>query len=230
MKDKESTIQAIRSSLIGFDEEETIDLLKKGIDDGVNPIKILENGLSSGMKEIGDKFGSGELYLPELMRGAAIMQASVDILTPVIKKAKQATEKSQSYKVILGTVKGDIHDIGKSIVKIIFETAGFEIIDLGVDISTDEFIDAIIEYKPLVLGLSALLTTTLPQMKVVIETIKEKGLRENIIIIVGGSSLSQEYADDIGADAYGIDAVDGLNKVNNFHAHLGTTKQDCKEN
>ena len=213
MTHDESIVKAIRSTLIDFNEEKTHLLVRKGLNNGVSPFRLLESGLSVGMKDIGDKFGRGEIYLPELMRGAGIMKSSVDILTPAIKEAKDLSDKSEPYKIILGTVKGDIHDIGKNIVGIIFETAGYEVIDLGVDISANRFVNAIKEHKPNVIGLSALLTTTLPEMKKIIEKIKEEGIRDQIKIVVGGSSLTQEYANEIGADAYGIDAVDGLNKI-----------------
>ena len=213
MESNESILGSIRNALLTYDGSETHRFVREGIEAGVDPLEMVENGLTAAMSDIGERFGRGEVYLPELMQAANIMKSSIEILTPVIKASKGQGEEKQAIKIILGTVQGDIHDIGKNIVQIIFETAGFKVIDLGVDIPSEGFVDAALEHRPVALGMSALLTTTLPQIGKVIEAFEEADLRDRMKVIVGGSTLSQEYADQIGADAYGIDAVDGLNKL-----------------
>lgn len=213
MESNESILGSIRNALLTYDGSETHRFVREGIEEGIDPLEMVENGLTAAMSDVGERFGRGEVYLPELMQAANIMKSSIEILTPVIKASKDQGEEKQAIKIILGTVQGDIHDIGKNIVQIIFETAGFKVIDLGVDIPSEGFVDAALEHRPVALGMSALLTTTLPQIGKVIEAFEEADLRNRMKVIVGGSTLSQEYADQIGADAYGIDAVDGLNKL-----------------
>ncbi len=211
MEAQDLFFDAIQKKLLNFDLHGTEQMIRKGLEAGINPIQIMENGLTPGMREIGDKYGRGEAYLPELMRAAQIVKSGIEILEPMIKSLKK--NGKNVIRVLLGTVQGDIHDIGKNIVRIVFETAGFDVVDLGIDVSVERFTEAVTKYKPTVLGLSALLTTTLPFMGKVIATLERNDLRRNLKIIVGGSSVSQEYADKIKADGYGIDAIDGLNKI-----------------
>jgi corrinoid protein of di/trimethylamine methyltransferase len=215
MEEGRVILAGVQKALMDFDMDGTHKLVREGIEAGIDPVEIVENGLSVAMREVGERFGRGEAYLPELMQWAQIMKSSVEILRPVI-EASQRDHGAEAVKVVLGTVQGDIHDIGQNIVHIILETAGFEVVNLGVDVSVETFIQAAMEHRPAVLGLSALLTTTLPQMETVILALKEAGIRDKVKVIVGGSTVSQEYADEIGADAYGIDAVDGLEKVRAF--------------
>lgn len=215
MTEKSDLLVDVQKALMGFDLDGTHKLVREGIEAGIDPVEIVENGLTVAMREVGERFARGEAYLPELMQWAQIMKSSVEILRPVI-EASQRGHGAEVVKVVLGTVQGDIHDIGQSIVQIILETAGFEVVNLGVDVSAETFIHAAKEHRPAVLGLSALLTTTLPQMETVILALKEAGIRDKVKVIVGGSTVSQEYADKIGADAYGVDAIDGLEKVRAF--------------
>jgi len=212
METKDFFFKAIQEKMLNFDMQGTEQMIRKGLETGINPVEIVENGLTPGIEKIGDRFGRGEAYLPELMQAAQIMKAGVKILEPMIKASKSMSEKSVT-RILLGTVQGDIHDIGKNIVRIVLETAGFEVIDLGVDVSVDKFVQAVKEVRPAVIGLSALLTTTLSLMGRVIASLEHHGLRQSVKVIVGGSSVSQEYADSIRADAYGIDAIDGLSKI-----------------
>jgi len=212
METKDFFFKAIQEKMLTFDMQATEQMIRKGLEAGINPVEIVENGLTPGIEKIGDRFGRGEAYLPELMQAAQIMKAGVKILEPMIKASKSMSEKSVT-RILLGTVQGDIHDIGKNIVRIVLETAGFEVIDLGVDVSVDKFVQAVKEVRPAVIGLSALLTTTLSLMGRVIASLEHHGLRKSVKVIVGGSSVSQEYADSIRADAYGIDAIDGLSKI-----------------
>ena len=165
--------------------------------------KVLDEALVEGMRIVGIDFRDGILFVPEVLLSANAMKAGMEILRPLLAE----TGAKPIGKVVLGTVKGDIHDIGKNLVAMMLEGAGFEVIDLGINTDADAFIAALDEHKPDILGMSALLTTTMPYMKVVIETLKEKGLREQYIVLVGGAPLNEEFGTAIGADAYCRDAA-----------------------
>ena len=165
--------------------------------------KVLDEALVAGMKVVGEDFRDGILFVPEVLLAANAMKVGMAILRPLLAE----TGAEPIGKVVIGTVKGDIHDIGKNLVGMMLEGAGFEVIDLGINTDVEEFIGALDEHKPDILGMSALLTTTMPYMKVVIETLEEKSLREEYLVIVGGAPLNQEFGDAIGADAYCRDAA-----------------------
>lgn len=161
-------------------------------------LEILEKGLMAGMDRVGQDFKAGDLFIPEVLIASRAMQAGMEILKPLL-----VTQKIKSPgKIILGTVQGDLHDIGKNLVAIMLQGAGFEVIDLGVDVSKEVFLKAIIENKPNLVGMSSLLTTTMPQMPEIIEAIKQAGLRDQVKIMVGGAPLNGNYAQKIGADGY----------------------------
>ncbi len=160
--------------------------------------KVLDDALVAGMKIVGEDFRDGILFVPEVLLAANAMKVGMAILRPLLAE----TGAEPIGKVVIGTVKGDIHDIGKNLVGMMLEGAGFEVIDLGINTDVEEFLGALDEHKPDILGMSALLTTTMPYMKVVIETLEEKSLREEYIVIVGGAPLNEEFGEAIGADAY----------------------------
>ncbi|HJL91770.1 MAG: corrinoid protein [Acidimicrobiales bacterium] len=168
-----------------------------------NAKKVLDEALVAGMKIVGEDFRDGILFVPEVLLSANAMKVGMAILRPLLAE----TGAEPIGKVVIGTVKGDIHDIGKNLVGMMLEGAGFEVIDLGINTDVEEFIGALDEHKPDILGMSALLTTTMPYMKVVIETLEEKSLREEYLVIVGGAPLNEEFGDAIGADAYCRDAA-----------------------
>lgn len=165
--------------------------------------RVLGEALVEGMRVVGIDFRDGILFVPEVLLAANAMKAGMEILRPLLAE----TGAKPVGKVVLGTVKGDIHDIGKNLVAMMLEGAGFEVIDLGINTDVDEYIAALNEHKPDILGMSALLTTTMPYMKVVIDTLVEQGLRDDYIVLVGGAPLNQDFGDAIGADAYCRDAA-----------------------
>jgi 5-methyltetrahydrofolate--homocysteine methyltransferase len=195
-------LDTIMETLIAGDGETLQQLVKEALDAGLSASNILDNGLIAGMDIVGEKMESGDMFIPEVLMAAQAMSESVNILKPLLSEG----QSSSAGKVIIGTVKGDLHDIGKNLVKMMLESAGFETIDLGVDISPEDFVKAIVDNKPDIVGLSALLTTTMPMMKRSIQTIEESGLRKNLKIIVGGAPVNQAFADEIGADGYAPDA------------------------
>ena len=180
-------------------EEGTNILLSRGWDAN----RVLNDALVEGMRIVGIDFRDGILFVPEVLLAANAMKAGMAILRPLLAE----TGAEPIGKIVIGTVKGDIHDIGKNLVGMMMEGAGFEVIDLGINVEADTYMDAIEEHKPDILGMSALLTTTMPYMKVVIDTMVERGLRDEYIILVGGAPLNEEFGDAIGADAYCRDAA-----------------------
>jgi methylmalonyl-CoA mutase cobalamin-binding domain/chain len=191
--------------------DDLYDGLKDEIEEGVNlllergwtPYDVLTKALVSGMKIVGDDFRDGILFVPEVLLSANAMKAGMYILKPLLVE----TGAPRMGKMVIGTVKGDIHDIGKNLVGMMMEGAGFEVVDLGINNPVDKYLDALEREGADILGMSALLTTTMPYMKVVIDTLKEKGLRENYIVLVGGAPLNEEFGRAIGADAYCRDAA-----------------------
>jgi methylmalonyl-CoA mutase cobalamin-binding domain/chain len=173
------------------------------LDRGWDPQRVLNDALVEGMRIVGIDFRDGILFVPEVLLAANAMKAGMEVLRPLLAETGATT----IGKVVIGTVKGDIHDIGKNLVAMMLEGAGFEVVNLGINTDADEFIAALDEHKPDILGMSALLTTTMPYMKVVIEALKEKGIRDDYIVLVGGAPLNEEFGVAIGADAYCRDAA-----------------------
>ena len=170
---------------------------------GWEPYRVLTDALVEGMRIVGIDFRDGILFVPEVLLAANSMKAGMAILKPLLAE----TGAPKAGKMVIGTVKGDIHDIGKNLVIMMMEGAGFEVIDLGINNPVEKYLEALEEHKPDIIGMSALLTTTMPYMKVVIDTMKEKGIRDDYIVMVGGAPLNEEFADSVGADAYGRDAA-----------------------
>jgi len=191
--------------------DDLYDGLKEEIEQGVRillsrkwtPYDVLTKALVEGMRIVGVDFRDGILFVPEVLLAANAMKAGMAILRPLLAE----TGAESIGKVVIGTVKGDIHDIGKNLVAMMLEGAGFEVVDLGINTDADKFVAALEEHKPDILGMSALLTTTMPYMKVVIDTMKEKGLRDKYIVLVGGAPLNEEFGVAVGADAYCRDAA-----------------------
>ena len=173
------------------------------LDRGWEPTRVLNDALVEAMRIVGIDFRDGILFVPEVLLAAKAMKAGMAILRPLLAETGAETVGT----VVIGTVKGDIHDIGKNLVAMMLEGAGFEVFDLGINTDADAFINALDEHKPDILGMSALLTTTMPYMKVVIDTMVEKGIRENFIVLVGGAPLNEEFGTAVGADAYCRDAA-----------------------
>ena len=192
----------IAKALIDGKADECVKLINRAISEGSTPKEILDNGLIAGMDVIGTRFKNCEIFLPEVLVSARAMKAGMEVLKPML-----GEEKSNYLgKVLIGTVQGDIHDIGKNIVAIMLEGAGFEVVDLGVDVSPSQYAQQILEHNPQIVGLSALLTTTMVNMKNVIDTLKEQSVREQVKVIVGGAPLTEKFATEIGADGYAPDA------------------------
>ncbi len=195
-------LKTITEILITGDDEALQENVKKALEAGISADDILQKALIAGMDIVGAKMESGEMFIPEVLMAGRAMALSVEALKPLL----AAGNSSSAGKIIIGTVKGDLHDIGKNLVVMMMESAGFDVIDLGVDVEPEIFVDAIKSNKPDIVGLSALLTTTMPMMKKSIELINDSGLRDNLKIIIGGAPVNQEFADQIGADAYAQDA------------------------
>ncbi len=202
-------LQQISESLQKGDHEKVAELTQTAIDGGLTADEILNQGLMSGMDVVGQKFGAHEIFLPELLLAARAMNAGIDLLKPLFLSGEMPTQG----KVVIGTVKGDLHDIGKNLVGIMLKGAGFEVIDVGCDVAAEVFVDAAEKEGATVVGLSALLTTTMIGMKDVVELVKSRGLNDKIKVIVGGAPLSKEFASEIGADAYGYDAGNAVEIV-----------------
>jgi corrinoid protein of di/trimethylamine methyltransferase len=195
----------LKEAVVSCDLDNVEALAKAALSSGTDPLMAIQDGLASGIQEVGEKYGRGEAYLPELVMAATVMKKGVSVLEPHIPKG---TQRSSAGKVVIGTVEGDIHDIGKSLVGTILGTNGFEVTDLGVDISTDKFVGAAAAEKPRILGMSALMTTTMIRMPDVISTLASKGIRKDMVIMVGGAPTTKEWAKEIGADAQAGDAVE----------------------
>ncbi len=187
--------------------KETAERARVLLDEGKEPDSIMKGALIPAMDEVGDLFQKGEYFVPEMLVAARAMQRGLEVLKPML----VASGVEPMGKVLVGTVKGDLHDIGKNLVVMALEGAGFDVIDLGADVPPEKFVEAIKEHNPKVVGLSALLTTTMPAMKDTVEAIKAAGIGDQVKIMIGGAPLRQEFCDEIGADFYGPDSTTGRN-------------------
>jgi len=197
-------LNELRDALINLDMDKTLELVKKAIDQGFKPIEII-NSMAEGMRVIGERFEKGEYFISDLIVSSEIFKEAMNILEPLIMKEKEVVKPIG--RVIIGTVEGDIHDIGKNLVATMLKVNGFELIDLGVDVPPQKFVEAVKQYNPDIVGMSALLTSTMMNMRKVIEALEKEGLRDKVKIIVGGAPITEEFAKRIGADAYGENAV-----------------------
>jgi 5-methyltetrahydrofolate--homocysteine methyltransferase len=201
-----SVLEDLKESVIDGNEKKVIEYTQKALDEGIDLEKILNDGFIPGMDVVGSKFQANEIYVPEMLISAKAMKAGMKILEPLLTEAGI----EPIGKVVIGTVKGDLHDIGKNLVAMMLEGGGFEVIDAGVDVTPQKFMDLIKENKPDILGLSALLTTTMSEIRKVIDAFRESGLRDDIKIIVGGAPLNEDYAKEVGADGYSPDAASAV--------------------
>ncbi len=195
----EEILDTIYESILDGEMRQVPGHVQTALDQGVPPADILNKGMIEAMSEVGDLFEEGEYFVPEMLVSARSMQAGLEVLRPHL--VKEGAVQSAGT-VVIGTVKGDIHDIGKNLVIMMMEGAGFEMVDLGIDNSADDFIAAIEEHKPSVVGMSAMLTTTMSYMGVVVEALHEKGLRDDLVIMIGGAPINSAFAEEVQADAY----------------------------
>ncbi len=207
----------LAQTVIDGEAEECIQLVEEGLEKGVDPVDAIEKGLARGIMQVGDDFGAGVVFLPELIMAADVMKQGTEILDREIQTA--GTERKTFGRVVIGTVKGDIHDIGKSVVAAILQANGFDVADIGIDVAVDSFIGAIRENEADVLGMSTLLTLPLQVMGEVMQKMDQEGLRKDVKVMVGGCPVTQEFADEIGADAVGFDAADAVKKARKLMGH-----------
>jgi 5-methyltetrahydrofolate--homocysteine methyltransferase len=196
-------LEAISTAVIEGDLDEIADLTDDALDEDLSAEEILNKGLMPGMDHVGVEFRAGNMFVPEVLRSAKTMQTSMDILKPLLAESGV----KMVGKVLLGTVKGDLHDIGKNLVGMMCEGAGFEVKDIGKDVAPEAFVDAVKEFEPDVVGMSALLTTTMRSMESTIKVLEEAGLRDKVKIMIGGAPVTQAFADQIGADGYASNAA-----------------------
>jgi 5-methyltetrahydrofolate--homocysteine methyltransferase len=213
MNAEEIMTQLYDRTLVG-DKPAVVELTQQGLDQGIGPETLLFESLIPALEEVGARFERGDFFVPEMLIAGRAMQGALDIVRPLL----AATGAETIGKFLMGTVKGDVHDIGKNLVDIMLEGAGFEVVDLGVQVAPDTFVEKIRELKPDVVGFSAFLTTTMPMFKVNIEAIEKAGLRDDVIILVGGAPVTQEYADAVGADGYSADAAGATKKAKDLLA------------
>ncbi|HID32286.1 MAG TPA: cobalamin-binding protein [bacterium (Candidatus Stahlbacteria)] len=205
-------IDHIKKAIVDLDEDLTIKLVNQSLSQKVDPLVILSDGLIAGMKRVGELFAKKEYFVPEVLIASDAFYRGFNRISLLIAKK----EKRVRGKVVIGVVEGDIHDIGKNIVKVMIEAAGFEVVDLGKDVQVKEFIEAVQKERPDILAISSLMTTTMVRMAGIIGLLKKKGLRDSVRVIVGGAPLSREYAEKIGADGYGADAAEAVRVVEGF--------------
>lgn len=191
-------IQAIIGAVVSGNISETKALVHRAVDEGVDAMQIINEGLVAGLNVVGERFEAGEMFVPELILSGVTARAGIEIAMEGLGKGEYKSKAT----VVLGTVKGDVHDLGKNLVGLILKSSGFEVIDLGVDVNEKEFISAVREHKPAFLGMSCLLVIALPSMKDVVDALIEAGLRDTVKVVVGGCPVSQDFASQIGADGY----------------------------
>ena len=210
--DDEELVQQMMDDLYDGLKEEIVEGTQILLDRGWTPYDVLTKSLVEGMRIVGEDFRDGILFVPEVLLSANAMKAGMGILRPLLVE----TGAPKLGTMVIGTVKGDIHDIGKNLVGMMMEGAGFDVIDLGINNPVENYLEAIEKHKPDILGMSALLTTTMPYMKVVIDTLKEKGIRDDLVVLVGGAPLNEEFGKAVGADAYCRDAAVAVETAKDF--------------
>jgi 5-methyltetrahydrofolate--homocysteine methyltransferase len=198
-------VTTIKQAIVAGKHKAIEELVKAAIADGEDLQRLINDALISAMDVVGKRFGNGEIFVPEMLVSALAMKKGLELIKPLLKG-----DRASSGRIVIGTVKGDMHDIGKNLVTMMLEGAGFQVIDLGVSINVKTVIDKVQELDPQILCLSTLLTITMPEMQRVIEELKSQGLRDKLKVIVGGAPVDQRFADEIGADGYGKDAVEAV--------------------
>jgi len=202
-------LEDISGHLQNGDDEQVVSLTRDALDGDISARQILDDGLIAGMAVVGRKFKAHDIFLPDVLLAAKAMYAGMELLKPHFVKDGIPTRG----KVVLGTVRGDLHDIGKNLVAIMLKGAGYEVIDLGNDVSPERFVDAAVDNQAPVIGMSALLTTTMPTMREVVTLLRERKLRDSVKVMVGGAPVDEQFARDIGADAYGFDGINAVECV-----------------
>jgi corrinoid protein of di/trimethylamine methyltransferase len=205
---QQAIFENLAEAIIDGDQNAAKENAQKAINEGLDPLVVVDQGLSKGMEIVGARFEKGDAFLPELLMASNTFNAAMEILKPVLEANKQKMSKLGTF--LLATVKGDQHNIGKDIVATVLETKGFEVVDIGIDQSTLNIIEAAQNHKADFIGLSSVMTTTMPYQKEVIDTLTEMGLREKFFVLVGGGPVNQKWADEIGADGYGDTAMDAV--------------------
>jgi 5-methyltetrahydrofolate--homocysteine methyltransferase len=205
-------LSELSTAVIEGNLDDIEDLTQDALDDGLDAKQILDQGLMPGMDHVGVEFKAGNMFVPEVLRSARAMQASMIIIKPLL----AAAGSKMTGKVLLGTVKGDLHDIGKNLVAMMCEGAGFEVKDLGKDVEPDAFVEAVKEFEPDVLGMSALLTTTMRTMEHTVKALEEAGVRDKVKIMIGGAPVTQAFSDQIGADGYASNAASAADLAKKF--------------
>ena len=208
-----SSMEILARSIIEGKNDKIKNLVQQALDEGLPPEDVLDSGLMKGMEVVGKRFAAEDMFIPEVMLSARTMHAALELLRPVLEE--QDKKLQMKGKMVLGTVAGDIHDIGKSLVEMMFIANGFEVVDLGIDVSAEGFVEAVKKHEPDVVGMSALLTSTMPAMAETVEAIDKAGLRKDsgLKIIVGGAPVTADYAKGIGADFYGENALNAVEMV-----------------
>ena len=210
--DNEEILELMQEDLYDGYKEEVIEEVKELLERGLSPYEILTNGLVAGMDIVGVDFRDGILFVPEVLMSAKAMKGGMTVLRPLLAES----DAPRQGTVVIGTVKGDIHDIGKNLVAMMLEGAGFEVVNIGINNDVESYLSAIEEHQPDILGMSALLTTTMPYMRTVIEALKEEGIRDDLVVLVGGAPLNDAFAEDIQADAYCRDAAVAVDTAKKF--------------
>ena len=205
----EELFEKMAEKLIAGKEDEVKALTQEALDKGVSARNILDNGLLAGMDVVGQRFKAGDMFIPEVLLCARCMHGAMDIIKPLLSEADAAGMGTY----LIGTVEGDLHDIGKNLVSMMLQGAGFQVIDLGTNITAQQFVDAVKEHQPDILGMSALLTTTMPRMEETIQALKEAGVRDGLKIMAGGAPVTQDFVEKIGGDAYGANAASATEKA-----------------
>jgi 5-methyltetrahydrofolate--homocysteine methyltransferase len=207
-------LSAISEAVIQGNIEKAKDLTQQAVESGGDPQALLDQGLISAMDTVGEQFAKGLLFVPQMLRSAKTMQECLAILQPHF----QADSVTSKGKVVMGTVKGDLHDIGKNLVAMMLEGAGFHVVDLGVDVSPEDFVKAVSEERPHIVGMSALLSTTMPAMSDTVRALSEAGLRDAVQIMIGGAPVTAQFAEEIGADRYAPDAGSAVGEAKKLMA------------
>ena len=205
----EELFEKMTEVLIAGKQEEVKSLTQEALDKGAAARDILDKGLLAGMDVVGQRFKAGDMFIPEVLLCARCMHGAMDILNPLLSEGDAAGVGT----CLIGTVEGDLHDIGKNLVAMMLEGAGFQVVDLGTNITAQQFVDAVKEHQPDILGMSALLTTTMPRMEETIQALKEAGIRDQVKIMAGGAPVTQDFVDKIGGDAYGSNAASATDKA-----------------
>ncbi len=210
-------LNTIKEAVVAGKHNDIKDLVKRAIDDGIAPDRIIDEALIPAMDVVGREFAQGNVFVPEMLVSAVTMKNGLDVVKPLL----TADQSEPRGVIIMTTVKGDLHDIGKNLVTMMLEGAGFKVADLGVDLSVEKLIEQVKAIKPQILGLSALLTTTMPEMKKVIEELEAQGLRKSVKVMVGGAPVDKTFSEKIGADGYGANAAEAVELARRLVGQLG---------